>query len=198
MNRIVLINGAPGSGKDTLGVELQKHYSATHKTKIFRFKDGLYEYAHSYIKHLISFDDFMFMCTNRFLKDVPNEMFFDLSPREFLIFVSEKHAKKTKGENVWVNHFIEDYSEYIEDHKGSPCMAIVTDLGFKNELDRLVESYQFNINIIRIERTGCSFDGDSRNYVKSNIIDPIHVYNDSSVKELVEIVVQELNERFSE
>lgn len=177
MNHVIAFNSPPSSGKDTIGIALAELLRSDYKTRTFSFKDGLYRYAHSFVKEIISYDNFYFLCTDRILKEENTDLLFGFSPRNYLIHVSEKIAKRKQGSNVWVNHFIKDYNQFIEDHKPFSTVAIITDMGFQYEYDLVSDKYQ--TSVVSLFRNGCTFENDSRNYIDTNWDEVISIDNNS-------------------
>jgi len=185
---VIAFNSPPGSGKDTVAsllVEIIEYQG--HTVKSFSFKDSLYEYAYQYISHLLLYEDFLFLCTNRILKDKKNPLLFDMSPRNFLIFVSERHAKVVNGENVWATAVAEKIKTLETDN-----FSIITDLGFQNEYYLLEKT--FDLYVINLQREGTSFNNDSRSWIDNDRNVPIiEIDNNGSPTQAARSIVDALN-----
>lgn len=183
--KIIAFNSPAGSGKDFVGAELEKVLREKYKktTEKHSFKDGLYEYAHSQVKHLLTKDEFMVLCTNRILKEEPLSVLYNMSPREFLIHTSEKQAKKLYGQNVWVEYVYNKITEYRD-------YIIITDMGFQNEYDYLAEN-GYDVIVIQLQRGSKNdFSGDSRNFVTAEKI--INIDNNRHIKEVILEIIEKI------
>lgn len=100
--------------------------------------------------------------------------YWNLSIREAMIYVSEIICKPRFGKN----YFGESRAKSV---KGG---EIITDgsTGFQEELPPLIERLgQENIILLRVHRDGCTFEGDSRNWIPDGVItNTVDVYNNGS------------------
>jgi hypothetical protein len=154
MNKVLILNGPPNSGKDTIADVIEKVYGFRHR----RFKDRLYEIA-SLRSGCAGIRKYIRLCNDREKKDVPYDGFTGefkgMSPRESLIFTSEKIIKPSKGSDY--------FGQCLADNIDSE-LTVVSDGGFIEEIEPLVER-GYDVYIAQLTREGCSFDGDSRSYV---------------------------------
>lgn len=98
-----------------------------------------------------------------------------LSIREAMIFVSEVMCKEKFGL---------DYFGVARANSVRHAEVIVDgSTGFVEELPPLIEKLgQENILLIRVHRNGCTYDGDSRNYIPDGVIhNTIDIDNNSSL-----------------
>ena len=80
------------------------------------------------------------------------------SKREFLIHMSENVIKPSFGKDAFGKAFVSSLPE--------EGVVFVSDSGFPEELKPVIDHVGAdNILIIRIQRNGCSFEGDSRDYL---------------------------------
>ena len=225
---VILANGAPFSGKDTLVKNLLERYP----TAIWvRFKDCLYtdSYSRLFPTNEINFEDWVDICNNVKLKDKalpveltkenihqwsfnilvnglnPNDNYhkfkmcyindvhdedditftrLNKSPREELIYQSENIIKVEHGEGGVA---VRTALKIIEDaeNKGynyEDRLYIFSDGGFNIEVQTLMDVLKIERNdltVIRIDAEGCTFEGDSREY----ILNPDYtIFNDKTVK----------------
>ena len=138
-----VFNGPAGSGKDTLASHI-----AGERISI---AEGVRIGAAKYFKY----PGLIAASNDRNLKDLYNHHL-GMTPRQALIHYSEDIAKPQYGDNV----FIHDAIVRILPHE----VTKVTDMGFQHELDLICEAVD-EVYLIKLYRDGCTFEGDSRNYV---------------------------------
>jgi len=165
---ILLLNGPPGSGKDTIGNIIQSLYE-NHSIKItrFAFADPIKKGLHALlgIDHL---DKEIFETS----KDKPLKVLTsgtidnEETLRDCYIDIAENFMRKKYGKDIFakiaVNKINTSSASYLK-----PPLTIITDLGFDSELDiiqkALKNSYYISVwNVFRPEK---DFSKDSRNYV---------------------------------
>ena len=155
-SKVVILNAPPECGKDTIADLIVKHLHATKH----EFKHTLYKaFADYYALYL---QDAIHICTDRRYKDNLTSKFsidYGITPREGLIFVSEKVFKPRYG----------------NDYFGVKAAGLLTEGvnafsdggGWWDELVPVADKAEQTI-ICRLHRTGFSFDGDSRDYYNSS------------------------------
>lgn len=163
--KIVLFNGPRGTGKDTAVDFLAEYYPCAIKC---RFKEPLYErsYKHYNISDRMTYDDWISMCNDRTLKVKPCKMLGGISPVNALIYVSEELIKKERGLNGVVELTVEHIKKQYPDYKRS--LLLFSDGGFDYEVKALTEAFKLkrrDICLVRINRKGHTFEGDSRHYI---------------------------------
>ena len=84
ITRAVILNGPPGSGKDTLADAFASAFSTERRA----FKDGLIDLTADLL--LVDRDWFRLVCADRDEKETPKEQLGGRSPRQALIYVSEE------------------------------------------------------------------------------------------------------------
>lgn len=156
---IIILNGPPGSGKDTIANYFVDH----HEDYITdSFKSALYFETVAYFG--LNLEQFTERHSNRKLKEIPYHFYKGvlLSTREMLIHVSEKIIKPFFGQD----HFGRmKGSEWLSSSKD----IIISDGGFVDETNAVCDKVGFeNVLIVRLVREGYDFSGDSRDYIKSN------------------------------
>lgn len=200
---VIMINGPIGSGKDTLGPIMRDILKGLgYRTEMAMFKDELYKYA-SLISS-IPLEMFIKQATDRTTKELPWFMlpknFVEgtpsygtyFSPRDWLIHVSERVLKPMLGEHVfgkstWDNVVLPTLIYADKD------VVIITDCGFDVEVDYIRNTIsqketdgELDIQeilpiVIRLQREGTSFEGDSRYWISQYdfIVD-----NDGTIEDL--------------
>lgn len=159
---VVVLNGAPNSGKDYITRELIKHLAISDITsEELMFKTGLYKETAK--QYFMPYYDFVDLATNRSTKDIPNERLGGISPREALINVSENYIKPLLGKN----YFAKELLENIKDKD----VYIISDGGFKEEIQTLIDSPKISrLLLVHLMAPGCSFEGDSRSYIHHDVL----------------------------
>lgn len=199
---IILLNGPPRSGKDTIAEFISNKYGFIH----YNFKEPLIQMV------VKLFDIPRFLWDEKYITSKDIKMDFlriyerKFSPREALIYVAEEMIKPVLGPSIFANVI----ANRINPNKN----YVISDLGFKHEMDEVLaklnsnginnemnDSINNNINIFRIYRDRCSFVNDSRNYIP--IIKDINtsiIYNNGSIYDLekkVEGMVDSIINKFN-
>lgn len=178
---VIIFNSPPNSGKDIACQYLKDYFQVG---KILAFKDELYKDTAEYFN--IDVEDLILYHADRELKEIPDLMFgkfqndslkqyfFGLlyvigvllnnrylmslgcySSREALIHVSENLVKPEKGKDYYGKKLVEK----IEN--SSERFYFVPDSGFLDEAT-MVADKGYNVYIVHLERSGATFEGDSR------------------------------------
>lgn len=161
---IILANGAPFSGKDTLVAQLLKVFD---NSVYIRFKNPLYKRFAEI--HNLQFDEVVAMCTGK-QKDLPNERLGGLIPRQVLIDISENEIKPQDGVDGVALRVIDEILD-MEEHNRKTF--IFPDSGFEEEkrcFERILPRFGLQRTIlIRILRDGCNYEDqkDSRSYLEN-------------------------------
>lgn len=155
---LIILNGPPGVGKDTIGEKLAQYLSCS----MLSFKEPMWEIARAFLGEG-KFKTFVELYNNRETKEMPQEYLGHRSPREFFIWISENICKPAFGQEYFGERMLEIYSQVARDN---PCSAsVVTDGGFPRELFPFVkEGHQ--VFIVRLHRKDYTFAGDSRSYLQ--------------------------------
>jgi hypothetical protein len=156
MKQIIILNGPPRSGKDLLAshlVELHKPY-VIH----IKFANELKKITHRFYntpdQHPAAYES---------LKDQKLTEFLGLTPRQAYINISEGYIKRFHGKDFFGLQLIGEIKRHPY-HDNN--VFVVSDGGFGEEVEPLLNNFNpRQITIVQIHRPGCSFDGDSRQYI---------------------------------
>lgn len=164
--RIILLNGPPHSGKDTLGKILyQKHSFATIEKFAAPIRAAMCA---------------LFGIKDEEIERLKNQvMMGGKTLREWMIGFSEYYAKVYGGKKVFGELMLRRLDERPELRT-----VIITDSGFAEEAEVLIERYGAdNVALVHIHRDGCDFNGDSRSYLELPVR-TIEVDNNGSIEDL--------------
>jgi hypothetical protein len=154
---IVILNGPPGSGKDTIANLIAE---TTENWMHLMFKEQLY---YDVCKvYDVPLKKAMPYFTDRKKKEKHTKVFGGLTPRGALIHVSEKIIKPMYG----LHHYGAVLADRIlnePDHMN----YIISDGGFVAEMKVMLQMVEgiHEVVIVQLRREGCTYEGDSRNYV---------------------------------
>lgn len=173
MINVIILNGPPGVGKDTIAEAIKEQ--SEDKIAHLRFKTALYEEAYALFfnyfyrecgndENYLSLEDYIGLCSDRIAKDVPQEQLNGMSPRQSLIFTSEAVVKPVLGGDHYGVKASISASQYLDFGRSA---VVFSDGGFINELVPMCN--RFNVLLVRLHRDGFTFKGDSRSYVESDL-----------------------------
>lgn len=180
MTKIVLFNGPPRSGKDTAtGMAISFLPNAIH----YRFASPLKDAIHGLFGMPMLVQEHFDK-----VKDEPRKEFLGMTPREAYIWLSEEVVKPKFGNDF----FSKIAAKWICANAGEDTV-IISDCGFQTEADVLIDEFGVeNVLIVQIYRPNCSFNNDSRNYVKSD--NAVFLSNETTKEDLQENVKKILEE----
>lgn len=145
--RVVLFNGPPRSGKDTAAASIP---DAT----LVRFAGALKCATHAAFGLPIDLD-------TEAVKDVAQDVFGGMSPRQAYIAMSEQAVRPVFGLNHWGSVLA---ARVV---RSSARLFVIPDSGFASENPPLLEAVGAdNVLLIRVHRQGKTFEGDSRSYIE--------------------------------
>lgn len=184
MSKIICFNGPPRSGKDTGAIFLSDFL----RCPKFHIADNVKDLTNN----IASYFGINLAITDK-NKDLHQDNYPPITPREMWITVGQI-CKKFYGEDCWVNTVI----QRIKQLQQAKCYSafIVVDIGFQNELDRIVDEFgSENILLIYLNRDGCNYEKDSRYQVQARKgVATETIYNNYSLemykKLLIDIVSQ--------
>lgn len=157
---ILFLNGPPRSGKDTIA-----DYLVMKGYKKMKFAEVIF-YD---LQNILGLTDEQLSLYREEKKD--DHLLFDTTLRKMAINYSEKVIIPRHGEHYWSKILLEKMRNY--DYKSAGKLGnniVVSDLGFEREYEFFEKNLRFpyeQFTVIRVERKGCSYANDSREYVKS-------------------------------
>lgn len=175
MNPIILLNAPPNAGKDTIAHRLAEELSLPH----VEFKSKLFELALSISGLTQEQWDSLY---TRDLKESPSDELWGMSPREFLIDISERMVKPVCGRDYFG----------VQAAKVAKDGGVFSDSGFNEEASTLVDVLGGDrVFCVRFTRDGCTFEGDSRSFLTT---ESIQYYLDTTNNGSVESIVEEIRQ----
>ena len=191
MKKVIILNSPPNSGKDHGAEALCKYfYSIGLPAHPKEFKKALFKA----VKSAYGIDEEQWgLLYTRTSKEQPSEFLIyngePISPRQAMINMSENVMKPLFGSDVFGKAAAFDLLDGFN---------VFSDGGFEEEIEPIKsEVGKENILIIKLSRMGCTFDGDSRNYVDVDGVRTIDLFNrgDQSFEhDLIQVVEEWLDE----
>ncbi|WOE76339.1 hypothetical protein [Alterisphingorhabdus coralli] len=182
----ILFNGPPRSGKDTLGHQLFGYLLRTGADPIIaEFKEHIRHVA-LYILG-IQPEDYEAR-KDEFLPEWHTTL------RQFMIDFSEQFMKPKFGDDVWPKAAYHALGDLADNQ-----IVIFTDLGFPVELEYLQSRTDpERVIVVQLEREGCDWSKDSRNYVFPREKDAgcIIIMNKGPVEEVGSVLLHVLDKQF--
>jgi len=182
MTQLIMFNGPPGCGKDTVVRELTPYLKFTHlkfAAPIKRMACGLLNC------------DMRWLEANKDTFIMPLGYNSKVTLRQFLIDLSEKFFKPLYGQDVFGNLL------WKEAKDAANRMVLVSDCGFAGEVSRVVASAgAANCLLVRIHRAGHDFSGDSRSYLHEVGCASVDIYNDRDTHWLTMIGLRVIMKKF--
>lgn len=174
MRKIIILNGCPGSGKDTIADYLVKNYNY----KTIAFKDSAYKAVYEHFE--LTEKEYMSLYNDRSLKDEPTELLKGYTPRSAMQYVIEQVKKPQFGRDYLAKKTIEIIKKDVYNN------YVISDLGLDEE-EIAVHYYlkEEEYQIIYIDRTGYDFSKDTRS--KRQIIHH-NIENNSDLESLYQKV----------
>ena len=163
---VIFINGPKRSGKDTLANYLVETFRGVGFVQASRFlkeqTNALYGCPH------LPWDWW------EDTKDVPNDTFEGMSPRQAWIDVSERRTKPIHGKEFYGNLVV----GHMRQHS---ARAWISDCGYEDEAAPILRAFGSDrCRLVRIHRDGHSFDGDSRTFIKLPGVETIDFTNNGT------------------
>lgn len=158
--RVLIFNGPPRCGKDTVTRYLVSHFSQY--VVDLKMAYCLKKAAHSILgMHQIDVEHY------NDTKDISMNEFYGATPHKFYIDLAENFIKKRFGPEAFGNAWLKRY--WDEQHNLK--LAIVSDCDFSQELMPLIKIFgSKSMVLIRIHRQGFDFRKDSRGYIPDGFL----------------------------
>jgi hypothetical protein len=155
--KLIILNGPPQCGKDTLAEHIFVEFGACH----VKFADGLKRMTHRLYNAPYGEDIAQF----EHCKDEPSPLFYGLTPRQAYIAVSEQYVKPVHGMDFFGKRLLEKIDLINKE------IFIASDGGLIEELIPVAEKLGGeNILVVKIYRPMCDFNGDSRGYYPDSVL----------------------------
>ena len=162
----MVLNGAPGCGKDTIANMLKKR---VYELQNVKFAEPLGKMLAAMIG--VEYESEEYYLWREDKKDVIHPML-GMTPRQFLIYMSEEVVKLKFGRD-----YFGKIAGNVVNSTDKPI--VVTDCGFQYEYEAFKQSLSGDndIRLVRVLRDGCDYENDSREYVvdKDPVIDSIFI-----------------------
>lgn len=162
MSKLLILNGPPSAGKDTLADIL----AAAYGYRKLEFKSALIDIACRIAQ--LSRADWDYLYKN---KERPSPALYfhgqKQSPRRFLQIISEEIVKPVFGKRAFGNAVLQ------QTYGNDSDRIVFSDSGFIEELMALAACDRANhdITVIRLHREGTSYEGDTRRYLTKEELD---------------------------
>lgn len=180
MPNFVLVNGPPRCGKDTLVSGLVPYFDFMHIKVSAPLKRMLATMLHTDIRWIEENKDTKLKALN------------GITVRQALIDMSEKYMKPLYGEDIMGK------LAWEEARASAYRMVLTSDSGFATEANRIVyNAGRQNCIAIRVHRTGCTFDGDSRHYLPNGICRTYDLHNDSGRQQFIMLGLRAITRHFN-
>lgn len=188
--KVILINGAPGSGKDTAANYIASRRAQMADVKLEKFAKPLKDV----VPVLYGLTDEQWaLLDSHGVKDQESDLLFGSTPREVQIAISEQLLKPLHGKYVFSKML------YNRIKTASEMYIVLSDCGFQDEVDYIANNVdKKNITLLTVHRTGCNFRSDSRQFVEAEGFDHYVIHNDSSLSDfqmkLLEFTMEVFND----
>ena len=188
--KVILFNGPPRSGKDTVATRVWGDYLTNTKYEVeyerfsFPLKKGLAGFFD------VPYDEFgnNIMEADKDLPRLPNRKTY----RQAQISFSEDWAKKFFGPNIFGELMVERINTFVAGvESGGIPLILIPDSGFIEELEPIVGAFGPSaVAVVKMFREGCTYEGDSRSYLSQERLDrmgvhTVRLYNDSTPEDLL-------------
>jgi len=150
---IILLNGPPGSGKDTAAEYIESQCPTWHVKMADPIKDAC---AVTFAIPRAAVEDY---------KDQPCPAAGGQPLRPWLIDYSEEFMKPRFGAGIFGILLARKLKQEQFAIPGSFPLVVVSDAGFGAEVDALRQHFIANYILIRLYRDGHTFENDSRSYI---------------------------------
>lgn len=192
-NKIILLNGPAGSGKDTIGRFLVDRIN---NSSIYKFAEPIKDAVAAFLN--LSSEERHYYFETQEGKNNPSPRFFGHTPRKFLIDFSETYAKTLGGKDVFGKILATKLQ--LDFTQGLIKTAVVTDSGFLDEAEAVLKAFpeDYEVYLFRLHRNNCSFLGDSRSHIslfksKASNVEELDIENeDGNVEKAVNEILEKV------
>ena len=151
---VVLLNGPPGSGKDTIADAMCAQWGYTK----LKFADPLRAAVPAMLN--VPQDTYDQLIDDQVAKNQATPRLLNMSPRELQIWLSEEVMKPKWGPRVFGELALNKIAASKENY------FVISDSGFYDEAQVLLEALPGRVYLVRLYRDGHDFRGDSRSYIE--------------------------------
>ena len=157
--QVFLLNGPPYSGKDTLADAVIANDRTFGKMSMaFPIKEANRAFFG------LTEEQFRVFDSEKVWKEKKQDIFMGKSWRQVNIDLAEQYVKKVIGKDAF-GHLMVNRIRAVRSPKQG-FNVIISDCGFTEEIKPLVDAFGAeNVHVIKLQRKGSSYEGDSRNYV---------------------------------
>jgi hypothetical protein len=179
MQKVILFNGPPGSGKDLSAIILRNMITGKkgllsdppYRPEILKFAAPIKAAAHALYNIPYSCEYYEKEFGNDW-KDKPQGEFYGLTPREVYISLSEEYMKPMQTPNIFGRLAVRAMKNHIDRN-----VFIFSDSGFIEEALPVITKVGLdNVILIELTRPGCSFKKDSRGYIGDLICEQLPAF----------------------
>lgn len=188
MPKLLLLNGPPKSGKDTIVKELTQYVKFQHlkfSMPIKRAVAALLDVRESDLEAYKDIQSSMLQPAGTTLKEVRE------TPRDLLIAMSEDLLKPRYGSDFFGRIF------WQHTKNSASSLIVSSDCGFEEEVERVISNAgSHHCILIRLHRDGTDFDSDSRSYLRDGLCHTWDISNNGTVHEAAMMVLRVLQKEF--
>ena len=182
--KIILFNGPPGAGKDTVAELLAFKYSG----KVEKFAAPIKENCRNI--YGLTQEQWNQVDGSQEAKAQPHEFFFGQTCRQVQINFSELFLKPTHDKFIFGNLLARRLKQAYNN------LFFISDSGFAEEAMFLETEFgSENIFLIRLHREGHTYDGDSRSYVHLETVQSLDIENNGSIEDTITKIEEFLKEK---
>jgi hypothetical protein len=181
--KLIIFNSPPQSGKDTIASTLTQMLGI--KTGPLKFAKPLKDAAHALLGLKCSYDAY------EGVKEIPNQQFNGMSPRDFYIWLSEVAVKPNQALGKYF--FGHTSRRTIAENPNHLGVYVFSDGGFIEELEVLTKDFPVeDILLIRINREGSNYSKDSRGPVEFPGIQILEIDNNGSLDDVPQLIIDHI------
>lgn len=175
---IVGFSGPPGSGKDSIAIQIQSLLTEQIESQILSLAAPMRQMGMNFLGFNPD-DDRAYAKA----KEEKQAMFGGNTLREFMIEISENYIKPRYGLDFWARRLMVDCNE-LDDHS----LLLIPDFGFMSEIMYLQSQVGCdNVLTVQLARQGHTFKNDSRRYVGGD--NTVMVINNGTIQMAAEKII---------